>query len=84
MNYTCLRTIIDSEKTGVANTYSLGKFFKFVENVGWNIYSAGEINGDSDALPMAQSYVLPETAYIAIENGQKVKLAWIPVKGAKS
>ncbi len=84
VTYTCLRTIIDSEKTGVANTYSLGKFFKFVENIGWNIYSAGEINGDSDALPMAQPYVLPDTAYIAIENGQKVKLAWIPVKGAKS
>ncbi|MBQ7078469.1 MAG: hypothetical protein IJM92_02125 [Fibrobacter sp.] len=84
VSYTCLRTIIESEKTGVANTYSLGKFFKFVENVGWNIYSAGEINGDSDALPMAQPYVLPSSAFVAIDKNKKARLAWIPVKGAKS
>lgn len=80
----CLQTIVDSTKSGVFNQYSLGKFFRYVENIGWNVYSAGEVNRNSDALPMAQSFILPDTAYVAIENGQKVKLSWNPVKGAKA
>lgn len=84
VDYVCLQTIIDSTKSGVFNQYSLGKFFRYVENIGWNVYSAGEVNHNPDALPMAQSFVLPDTAYVAIENGQKVKLAWNPVKGAEA
>ena len=84
VNYTCLQTVVDSLKSGLFNQYSLGDFFKYVDNVGWNMYSAREINGDSNALPMAKPYILPDTTYVAIENNQKVKLAWNSVNGAKS
>ena len=40
--------------------------------------------GESDSLPLARPYVLPDSAFIAIEKNQKVKLSWVPVKGAKS
>lgn len=84
VGYTCLRTVVDSLKSGLFNQYSLGDFFKYVDNAGWNIYSAGEINGNPDALPMAKPYVLPSSAFVAIDKNKKARLAWIPVKGAKS
>ena len=84
VSYTCLRTVVDSLKSGLFNQYSLGDFFKYVDNVGWNMYSAREINGEPNALPMAKPYILPDTTYVAIENNQKVKLAWNSVNGAKS
>lgn len=52
------------------------------------VAGAAPIGGNSfaetDALPMAQPFVLPDSALIALEKNQKAKLSWIPVKGAES
>lgn len=80
----CLRTISDRDKSGAGNFYSTGDFFKYIENIGWNVYSSSEIFAESDELPVAKPYAMSDTSVVALNDNGKVRLSWIPVNGAQS
>ncbi|MCF0224678.1 MAG: hypothetical protein HUK20_10450 [Fibrobacter sp.] len=69
---------------GMQVGYSAGCFFRYSEDVGWNLYRPNEISKSAEALPDPVPFGIEDgMALFSDENGD-IKLSWIPVKGAKS
>ena len=64
--------------------YRTGCFFRYIDGTGWNIYSAGEINKDPEALPDGTPFGITDGMSFATGMNNQVRLSWVPVKGANS
>ena len=64
--------------------YRTGSFFRYNADAGWNIYSAGEINKSSEALPDGTPFGVVDGISFATGTNNQVRLSWVPVKGANS
>lgn len=72
------------EILGEYESYYNGAFFRYIDNIGWKIFSSKEIDKYENALPSARSYNIPDGSAIVLSENQKPRFAWMEVSGAKS
>ncbi|MCQ2109837.1 MAG: hypothetical protein MJZ05_13880 [Fibrobacter sp.] len=69
---------------GMQVSYKTGRFFRYIEGVGWNIYRAVEVAKSTEALPDPTPFGIEDGMNLLSDENGTLKLSWIPVKGAKA
>lgn len=69
---------------GMQVSYKAGRFFRYIEGIGWNIYQASEISKSAEALPDPIPFGIEDGMKLLSDENGTLKLSWIPVKGAKA
>lgn len=78
-----LPTIVP-DVNGMYESYYVGAFFRYVDNIGWKIFSAVEIESADNSLPVARDYNMPNGIVIFLSASQKPRFSWVNVEGAES
>ena len=74
--------ILDAD--AMYESYYIGAFFRYIDNIGWKIYSAKEIKLGDNHLPFARDYNMPDGSFIVLGQNQKPRFSWVDIEGADS
>ncbi|SHK44629.1 FlgD Ig-like domain-containing protein [Fibrobacter sp. UWOV1] len=78
-----LPTIVP-DVNGMYESYYVGAFFRYIDNIGWKIFRANEIESGDNSLPIARDYNMPDGIVVFLNANQKPRFSWVNVEGAES